>query len=167
MTVMELALDAIDRFLESHYRLNPVDATFAGVHSHDHRMPDWSPEGLDRAVGELLMLRATLADELSGGRTLSPSMTVGDMDRMLADASLEIRIAELSGSHCYRGNPSLWAGEAIFGVIALMIRDFAPPRGARALGSHAHGRYRRLSRAGNRQRTRCASGMDHTRTAGM
>ena len=36
------------------------------------------------------------------------------------------RSAEQEGGHFYRGNPSLWSGEAIFSVIGLVTRDFAP-----------------------------------------
>ena len=44
---------ALDRFFERYYRQRPVTATFTGVHAHDHRLPDWSPEGLDAAVAEM------------------------------------------------------------------------------------------------------------------
>ena len=54
------------------------------------------------------------------------------MDLALADGFLEIQIAEHEGAHFYRGNPALWTGEAIFSVIALVTRDFAPL--ARAAG---------------------------------
>jgi hypothetical protein len=122
----EPVLDVVERFLECHFRLNPVDATFAGVHAHDHQLPDWSPAGLDRAVGEMLLLRAMLpGDAQRGGDVATPGSTA-EIDRRLADAALEIRIAEFSGPHFHRGNPSLWAGEAIFGIIALMTREFAP-----------------------------------------
>src|SRR3989442_10552618 len=47
-------------FLESYYRLRPVNATFTGIHDHDHRLPDWSPDGLASAVDEMRALRASL-----------------------------------------------------------------------------------------------------------
>jgi len=37
-------MSALDGFFESYYRLRPVNATFTGVHHHDSRLPDWSPE---------------------------------------------------------------------------------------------------------------------------
>ena len=49
---------ALDRFFEHYYRTRPVQATFTGVHEHDHRLPDWSPEGLDALVAEMRDLRA-------------------------------------------------------------------------------------------------------------
>src|SRR3977135_2255270 len=53
-------MTALDRFFESYYRLRPVNATFTGVHDHDHRLPDWSPEGLEASRTEMLQLRAEL-----------------------------------------------------------------------------------------------------------
>src|SRR3989442_4142236 len=47
-------------FLESYYRLRPVNATFTGIHDHDHRLPDWSPDGLASAVDEMRALPASL-----------------------------------------------------------------------------------------------------------
>lgn len=45
-----------DRFVERALALDPVEATFVGVHEHEHRLPDYSPDGtaeriaLDRAT---------------------------------------------------------------------------------------------------------------------
>jgi hypothetical protein len=33
---------ALAAFLESYHRLRPVNATFTGVHDHDHLLPVWS-----------------------------------------------------------------------------------------------------------------------------
>ena len=51
---------------------------------------------------------------------------VVERDRELAIAFLDVQIAEHESGHFQRGNPSLAVGEAIFGVIALMTRPFAP-----------------------------------------
>ena len=48
------------------------------------------------------------------------------VDLELADAHLEIALAEHDSGHFVHRNPSLWTGEAIFGVLSLMTRDFAP-----------------------------------------
>jgi hypothetical protein len=117
--------EALDRFFESYYRLRPVNATFTGIHAHDSRLPDWSRGALDDAASEMRALRRTLEPHLSAhpiDRDGSPLA----VDLALADAFLEIQLAELDGTHFVRGNPSLWVGEAIFSVIALVTRDFAP-----------------------------------------
>jgi len=120
----EVAVGAVmlDAFFESYYRLRPVNATFTGVHEHDHRLPDWSPDGLASAVDEMLALRSALVSAQRPGATLRD---VDERDRELAMAFLDVQIAEHESGHFQRANPSLAAGEAIFGTIALMTRPFA------------------------------------------
>ena len=48
------------------------------------------------------------------------------LDAELARANLEVRIAETDSGFFHDRNPALWTGEAIFGCVSLMIRDFAP-----------------------------------------
>jgi uncharacterized protein DUF885 len=110
----------LDAFFESYYRLRPVNATFTGVHDHDHRLPDWSPEGLAAGVDEMRALRASLTATDVSLRDAS------ERDRALAIAFLDVQIAEHESGHFQHANPSLAAGEAIFGTIALMTRPFAP-----------------------------------------
>ncbi len=117
-------MTALDTFFDSYYRLRPVNATFTGVHDHDHRLPDWSPDGLARALDEMRALRASLADGLAPD---ADDLTdVRARDRALALAFLDVQIAEHESHHFQLANPSLAAGEAIFGAIALMTRPFAP-----------------------------------------
>lgn len=113
----------LDAFFESYYRLRPVNATFTGVHDYDHRLPDWSPDGLASAVDEMRALRTSLDAVAEPSASLQD---VGERDRQLAGAFLHVQIAEVESRHFQRGNPSLAVGEAIFGVIALMTRPFAP-----------------------------------------
>ena len=110
-------------FFESYYRLRPVNATFTGVHDHDHRLPDWSPEGLASGVDEMRTLRVSL--ELDSKSPTSNGVVIA-RDRELAIAFLDVQIAEHESAHFQHANPSLAAGEAVFGTIALMTRPFAP-----------------------------------------
>jgi hypothetical protein len=115
----------LDRFFDSYYRLRPVNATFTGVHDHDDRLPDYSPEGVGASVDEM---RAVLS---SLGHTGPEVASLGDVrtrDRALAAAFLEIQIAEAESLHFQRGNPSMALGEAVFGVVSLITRPFAPSR---------------------------------------
>ena len=119
-------MTALDAFFESYYRLRPVNATFTGVHDYDDRLPDWSPEGLQAAAAEMTTLRLALRRDGSGA--LGDALANRDwlaIDRALADAFLEIQLAEQTSGHFQSGNPSLAIGEALFGVISLMIRPFA------------------------------------------
>ena len=113
----------LDSFFESYYRLRPVNATFTGVHDYDHRLPDWSPDGLASALDEMRALRTSLD---AGAERSASLQDVGERDRQLAAAFLDVQIAEVESRHFQRGNPSLAVGEAIFAVIALMTRPFAP-----------------------------------------
>jgi len=118
-------MTALAAFFDSYYRLRPVNATFTGVHDFDDRLPDWSPEGLERAADEMRALRAALP------HAEAPAADLGDVrirDEALAAAFLDVQIAELEGRHFQRGNPSLAIGEAAFGIIALITRPFAPAR---------------------------------------
>jgi hypothetical protein len=115
-------MTGLNRFFESYYRLRPVNATFTGMHEHDHRLPDWSPDGLEAAADEMRALQRDLTVDPGGEREL---IDVSARDRALAASFLDVQLAELEGTHFARGNPSLAIGEAVFGVIALMIGRFA------------------------------------------
>jgi hypothetical protein len=109
-----------------------VTATFIGVHDHDHRLPDLSEGGMGDALAEVRGL-------LEAGRTLQADRApeepgpgansvhpVEALDTQLALGFLEIREWELASRHMERGNPALHTGEAIFGVLSLLLPDFAP-----------------------------------------
>ena len=116
---------ALDRFFDTFYRQRPVSATFTGVHAHDGVLPDWSPEGLARAVDEMRALRRDLD---AAGRVPDDQVSAfpTEVDLALADGALEIALAEHDSGHFVHANPSLWTGEAIFGVLSLLTRDFGP-----------------------------------------
>ena len=113
----------LDRFFESYYRLRPVNATFTGVHDFDHRLPDWSPEGLAAAIDEMRLLRPSIAGADAAPAALRDARA---RDQALAAAFLDVQIAEIDSLRFQRGNPSLAIGEAVFGIIALITRPFAP-----------------------------------------
>jgi len=112
---------ALDAFFAWYYRTHPVSATFVGVHDHDHVLPDASPDGIRRARDGLEELRARFrrlpSEPMSGAERV---------DRLLAEGALDVQAWEFAGSHFWSGNPCLYTGEAIFGVIALLLRPFAP-----------------------------------------
>src|SRR5207249_896963 len=43
----------LDDFFAHYYARRPVNATFIGVHAHDHDLPDFSPDGAARTVAEM------------------------------------------------------------------------------------------------------------------
>ena len=119
------AISPLDRFFASFYARRPVTATFTGIHDHDSLLPDWSLEGLRGAADEMRSLRAELD---AAGRVADAAVRrlPDEVDLALADGCLEIQIAEHEGQHFYRRNPALWTGEAIFSIVSLVTRPFAP-----------------------------------------
>lgn len=116
---------ALDRFFDAYSRRHPVTATFTGVHDFDEALPDWSPEGLDAAAREMNALRRDLD---AAGRVSDEDVTEfpDQVDLALADGYLEIQLAEHASRHFHHENPSFWTGEAIFSIISLVTRPFAP-----------------------------------------
>ncbi len=119
------ATAALDRFFAAFYHRRPVTATFTGRHEHDGRLPDWSPQGLADEAAEWRSLRAELSAAGAPEATALPALPDG-VDLALADAHLEIALAEHESGHFVHRNPSLWTGEAIFGALSLVTREFAP-----------------------------------------
>lgn len=111
----------LDDFFAAYYRRRPVNATFIGVHDHDGALPDFSERGTGDTVGEIEDLRRRL--RALPTEPLSPVETI---DRALADGFLEIQRWEHSSTHFQGGNPSVYTGEAIFGVLSLFLRQDAP-----------------------------------------
>ena len=111
----------LEAFFSLFYRLRPVTATFTGVDAHDHALPDLSPEALQAAREDMSLMRRRLADA-GLGVLHSDELRSRDwraIDGALADAVLEVQLAEDESLHFARGNPSLAIGEALFSVIAL------------------------------------------------
>jgi len=118
---------AIDDFFTHYYARRPVNATFTGVHAYDDRLPDWSPDGLAAMDDEMQSLGDGLAREYPAPESAAAFRNSPDLlDAALARGFLEIQRAENARLHGPRGNPALWTGEAVFSIVALMIRDFAP-----------------------------------------
>lgn len=116
------AFDAwLDQFFAHYYARRPVNATFIGVHDHDHGLPDCSQDGLRRTVEEMRALRARLARIPSDGLTEAQRH-----DRLVADGFLDLQIWENGAPHFHRGNPAYYTGEGVFSVLSLFLRDSKP-----------------------------------------
>jgi hypothetical protein len=112
---------ALDRFFAHYYARRPVNATFTGIHDYDDRLPDWSDAGLHALDAEMHDIERAL-----GETPPPPGAGPAAIDSDLAASFLAIQRAENASGHGVRGNPALWSGEAIFAIVSLMIRDFAP-----------------------------------------
>jgi hypothetical protein len=137
----------LDDFVRAYTLARPVDSTFIGIHEHDHRLPDVSEHGLGDhlAAMEGLLARARRLDgergagpAAAGGRsaetggtpgperTNGPFAEVESVDLRLATGYLRLAQWEVESGHFHRGNPSLYTGEAVFGVLSLFLSEFAP-----------------------------------------
>jgi uncharacterized protein (DUF885 family) len=117
----------LDSFFAALYRRRPVDATFIGIHDYDHTLPDYSPTGVAATLGEIAALRRALA--ALPAEPLTPAERI---DRRLAAGALAIWEWELGGRHLQTGNPSHYTGEAIFGLLSLLLRPYPGDRLAAA-----------------------------------
>ena len=115
------ATAVLDEFFAAFYRRCPVSATFIGVHDYDDRLPDYSEQEVADAAAEREAIRRRLR-----ALPAEPLTRADVLDRTLVEGCLEIQAWEDGAPHFYRGNPCVYTGEAIFGVISLFLRPFAP-----------------------------------------
>ncbi len=112
----------LDDFFAAYYRRRPVNATFIGVHDHDDALPDFSARGVADTVAGM----ATLLRDLNNDTVAVPETPAEQIDRTLAEHFLTIQTWEYGSRHFQGGNPCVYTGEAIFGVLSLFLRPFAP-----------------------------------------
>ena len=110
----------LDLFFEAYYDRRPVNATFIGVHDRDHLLPDFSESG----AGDTLAQMERLLHDSAGLE--SEALPAERLDLRLARGFLTTQIWEYRANHFHRGNPSTYTGEAVFGVVALFLTEFAP-----------------------------------------
>jgi len=112
----------LDDFFASYFRHRPVSATFIGMHDYDDQLPDYSAA----AVAEQLAETRHLLARVDSGEVDPPTTKWEEVDRLLARNYLLTQVWELSGTHIVLGNPCLYTGEAVFGIVTLFLRDFRP-----------------------------------------
>jgi hypothetical protein len=116
----------LETFLRAYYARRPVSATFIGVHDFDDRLPDLSEDGTFALAAEsedqLVRLRALPSEPLTDAQFL---------DRQLAEGFLRIQRWEATSDH-FGPNPCLFTGEAIFGLVSLLLRPVPSLQDARA-----------------------------------
>lgn len=110
----------LDDFFADYYEQRPVNATFVGLHDHDHALPDLSPEGMTDLARTARALRDRLAAIPDAGLAEAQRH-----DRLLADGFVEIQEWEAESAQFAR-NPANWTGESVFGIMSLFHRDAEP-----------------------------------------
>jgi uncharacterized protein (DUF885 family) len=108
------------RFVAERYALEPVAATAAGIHDHDHRMPDLTGPGfgdrdafVDRWISELEAI---------------PPQDLGPIERtdralILADLRGQLAVRDFAR---WRRDPGLYANAVIRGAYYPLIRETLP-----------------------------------------
>ncbi len=111
----------LDEFFAWYYRHRPVSATFIGVHAYDDQLPEYSERSVAAIVAEMEAIRTRL-------RALPPEPLSESeaLDRTLVEGFCAIQEWEYASPHFVRENPCVYTGEAVFGVISLFLRGFAP-----------------------------------------
>jgi hypothetical protein len=117
---------ALDDFLAQYFSRNPVNATFTGLHAHDDRLPDWSRAAREAELLELVSLREALTAAWPARDVPTLARDVDALDAELARANLDVRELETTSRFFHDRNPALWTGEAIFGVVGLLLRPPQP-----------------------------------------
>lgn len=112
----------LDDFFAVYYRRRPVNATFIGVHDYDAVLPDFSARGVAETTAEM----TALLGDLRSGAVAEPETPAERTDRTLAEHFLTIQLWEYGSRHFQGGNPCVYTGEAIFGILSLFLRPFAP-----------------------------------------
>lgn len=109
----------LDDFFAHVFSRRPVDATFAGLHEYNGKLPDFSEEGQAETNRQL----SSLLDRLS-------TMDKDRLDRFqridydLAEGFLRMQAWERTDSPMYRFNPVTYTGEAAFALLSLFLADF-------------------------------------------
>lgn len=117
----------IDQFLEQYFFRHPVNATFTGMRLHDHELPDWTREARDDELDEFEALTIALDDAFPATDDMALLARDGEaLDAALARANMDVRQLEFESRFFHDRNPALWTGEAIFGIVSLMLRPPTP-----------------------------------------
>lgn len=91
------------------------------MHDYDHLLPDYSREG----VADTVALMQGLLQEVDDLPTEALNATQ-EIDKKLCAGFLRIQCWEFDSGRFHRGNPAMYCGEAIFGVMSLFLSEFAP-----------------------------------------
>jgi hypothetical protein len=109
----------VGAFLEGYFEGNPVFAAGAGRHEYDGRLPDWSPEGIERDLAWLRAERGRIED--FDPATLDERRAL-EREHLLALVDADLFWIEEAEWH--RRNPLFYAGPLDPNLY--LTRDYAP-----------------------------------------
>ena len=111
-----------EEFVEESLRLWPVEATAAGIHDYDDRLPDDTPDGFRARSAWLRDLEQRLAASV----TWEELPTEQRVDFALLRSRISVLRAELEEIRAHARDPIACLRTALDGVALLVTRPFAP-----------------------------------------
>lgn len=111
----------VDRYLELHAQLRPVDATFMGLPGQNGRLPPTGPAAMQteqEQLHDLLKQAEAFAEPLDA--------TGERLDLFLLRSQLRVTLAE-ARTRPRQHNPTWYTGEAAFGIVGLLLPNERPP----------------------------------------
>ena len=111
----------VDEYYQGLFTWDPTQATYAGVHDYDHRLPDFSAKAFADRVAALKKQLARLKALQSAKRTLTEAI-----DAEILDHAIRAEMLEAEEIRSYLKNPMLYLGKPAEGIDLLMKRSFAP-----------------------------------------
>ena len=113
--------DLIDEILRFTWSVSPTSATAVGIHDHDDRLVDWSPEALDDRLRATAGYRRDLARIVDSSPDLTPDEAL-DARVLLGALEVESRLLE-EARPAFR-DPASYLDEILYGVYYLVEREF-------------------------------------------
>ena len=111
----------VDRYYKALFAWDPAQATYAGIHDVDDRLPDYSAAAFARRATALKQMRQTLTELRAG--PLSPDEAV---DAQVLDQAIRAELLEIEGVRNWKRNPVLYLAKPPEAIDLLMKRSFAP-----------------------------------------
>ena len=114
--------DRVEDYLESYFDFYPIAATAAGRHDHDHRLPDFSPERIER----WRVTNQRLAEELEALLAGAALSVDNRLDAELLARQARRELFGIESVHRFRSSPLLWSGTAANATTLLLVRERRP-----------------------------------------
>lgn len=102
-------------------RLNPVSASWLGVHDYDDRLGDFTEAGFEEQAGEVLEYENRLGQ--IDTTTLTPDEQI---DYALVQSDLRAAHWSIEKVQDWRRNPAMYVQAPLMGLLALVTREHAP-----------------------------------------
>ncbi len=113
----------VDEILEFHWKSNPIDATFSGIHRYDDKLGIMDLKFREKYREKLKEYTRKL--ELFSSETLSSDQK---MDKKILKSSLETEVKIEEETKKLERKSSFYPKYALWGPYILMLRDFAPQK---------------------------------------